>query len=828
YPLRVDPLVQQAELTAAGTDELGASVAVSGDTIVAGTTTGAGGHGAVYVFTMPAGGWQDATQTAVLTASDGASGDAFGRSVAIDGNTVVAGAPGHQVGSNAGQGATYEFTMPAGGWRDATETAELTASGGAAGDALGSSVAVSGQTIAAGAPGPSSGSSVPGAVYEFTMPSGGWASATQTATVTPSDGVAGDEFGQSVGTDGDTIVAGAPQHRSSGAQGTVYVFTLQSGWVQSAELTGSGAAAFAGLGTSVAISSGTVVSGAPFAGNNGQGAAYVFSMPGTGWRNETQTAALTASDGGADDALGSSVAISGGTIVAGANLHSVGANTNEGAAYVFTMPSSGWTTETQSDELTARDGAAQDELGSSVGISGQSVVAGAPDHTVGPNRFQGAAYEFGPGDSTGVSTSCFPSPAVVGSGTSCTTTVTDTAGTGQTAPTGTILFTATPGSGSFDAGSCTLQPTPTSGVSSCAVSFVPAAPASFTITGNYTGDSHHAAGAGSLSISATPPPAPSAPLVSVPPQQTVTGPTTATFSGTVVPEGLAASAYFEYGLDPKYFGGGPIVYTQTTPTKSLGSGFGAVDVSASVTGLVPNALYHVRLVASNSAGTTLGPDQAFTTLRGAPPPAPVIGKAVNVAPVRGFALIKPGAGTASEQSANRSRRPAVALGLRAFVPVTEARQIRAGSVVDTRSSVIKLTSATGERKKKVQSGTFGGAVFAVGQARAGISKGLTTISLRDGAVPGAPSTSVCSRGRSADASRSAPLAAAAGTNKKVLQLLKASDHGGKFRTTGRYSAATVRGTVWETIDRCDGTLTVVTRGIVAVRDFVAKRTIILH
>ena len=65
---------------------------------------------------------------------------------------------------------------------------------------------------------------------------------------------------------------------------------------------------------------------------------------------------------------------------------------------------------------------------------------------------------------------------------------------------------------------------------------------------------------------------------------------------------------FQYGLDPKYIGGGPVVYTQSTPAQSVGSDFASHTVSASVTGLVPNALYHVRLVATNSAGTTFGPD----------------------------------------------------------------------------------------------------------------------------------------------------------------------------------------------------------------------------
>ena len=132
YPLHVDPTVQEAELTASdGGGGLGASVAISGTTIVAGapghTVDGHAQQGAVYVFTEPASGWADATQTAELTASDGAASDFLGVSVAVDGATVVAGAPG----AASGKGAVYVFSEPAGGWSSGTQTATLTASDGA-------------------------------------------------------------------------------------------------------------------------------------------------------------------------------------------------------------------------------------------------------------------------------------------------------------------------------------------------------------------------------------------------------------------------------------------------------------------------------------------------------------------------------------------------------------------------------------------------------------------------------------------------------------------------------------------------------------------------
>ena len=123
YPLHIDPFLQVAKLTAAdgaAFDELGSSVAVSGTTVVAGApgaTIGANAaQGAAYVFTEPAGGWSNETQAARLTASDGAADNRLGGSVAISGTSVVAGAPGATIGSSQGQGAAYVFTEPGGGW----------------------------------------------------------------------------------------------------------------------------------------------------------------------------------------------------------------------------------------------------------------------------------------------------------------------------------------------------------------------------------------------------------------------------------------------------------------------------------------------------------------------------------------------------------------------------------------------------------------------------------------------------------------------------------------------------------------------------------------
>ena len=163
-----------------------------------------------------------------------------------------------------------------------------------------------------------------------------------------------------------------------------------------------------------------------------------------------------------------------------------------------------------------------------------------------------------------------------------------------------------------------------------------------TVTVAFSANAANAASAVDSATIAAPPPA----VTAVAPK--VGGSTSAGLSGSVDPNGLGTVARFEYGLDPKYAGGGPVVYDHSTPTQTLPGDFAIHPVSATVTGLVPNALYHFRLVASNSAGTTTGPDQTFTTRKDPPPPAPVLGQSFNAGPVSGLVLIKlpPGAKSA--------------------------------------------------------------------------------------------------------------------------------------------------------------------------------------
>ena len=187
-------------------DGLGNAVSVIGPTVFAGAPGHASVAGRVYVFSKTAAGWR---QTSELVGSGTIGGDAFGASVAASGNTLVVGARGHA--KLAGQ--VYVFGQTASGWR---QTAELSGSGTTAFDELGSSVAVSGDVLVAAARGYGSNS---GRIFVFNATPAGW---SQTSELGGSDTVPNDGFGAQVAISGNTLVAGATGH--AGNSGRAYVF----------------------------------------------------------------------------------------------------------------------------------------------------------------------------------------------------------------------------------------------------------------------------------------------------------------------------------------------------------------------------------------------------------------------------------------------------------------------------------------------------------------------------------------------------------------------------------------------------------------------------
>ena len=375
YPITIDPIAQQAYLKASNTelsDAFGGSVAVSGDTVVVGAggedsnATGVNGDqsdnsvsgsGAAYVFVRNGTNW---SQQAYLKASNPEPGDNFGWSVAVSGDTVVVGAvaeDSNATGVNGdqsdnsvfGAGAAYVFVRSGTNW---SQQAYFKASNPGENDLFGDSVAVSGDTV------------VVGARLEASNASG---------------------------------VNGNQSDNSVFGSGAVYVFVRNgTNWSQQAYLKASNPERADGFGGSVAVSGDTVVVGARAEDSNASGvdgdqsdnsagasgAAYVFVRSAGEW---SQQAYLKASNPEGADFFGSSVAVSGDTVVVGAeneDSNASGVNGDQsdnsapfaGAAYVFVHNGTSWS---QQAYLKASNTEANDLFGVSVAVSGDTVVVGA-------------------------------------------------------------------------------------------------------------------------------------------------------------------------------------------------------------------------------------------------------------------------------------------------------------------------------------------------------------------------------------------------------------------------------------------------------------------
>jgi hypothetical protein len=365
YPIVVDPLIQQIIAPPQGMrsdvskQEFGQSVAISGDTVVVGSRYGGffTEAGEAMVFVRSGNTW---SQQAYLTASNAGLGDFFGSAVAISGETIVVGAyaedsiargvNGNEADNSASfAGAAYVFTRSGSTW---SQQAYLKASNAEAGDVFGRSVAISGETIVVGA-------------------------SDETSAAT---GVNGNQ------SDNSAVVAGA-----------AYVFTRSgSTWSQQAYLKASNTGGLDFFGGSVAISGEIVVvgavgensAGAGAYGNQGDnsapsaGAVYVFVRSGSTWSQEVY---LKASNPQARDLFGRSVAISGETVVVGADNEdsaakgvdgSQGDNSEQdsGAAYVFRRNIGVWS---QQAYLKASNTDDFSFFGNAVAISGETIVVGS-------------------------------------------------------------------------------------------------------------------------------------------------------------------------------------------------------------------------------------------------------------------------------------------------------------------------------------------------------------------------------------------------------------------------------------------------------------------
>lgn len=332
--------VQQARLKASdvGTteDQFGWSVSISGDYVIVGSNqddVNGVVTGSAFIFKRTGTTWNEIDK---LLASDGAGGDSFGASVAIDSNSnyVIIGASGDD-----GKGSAYIFAPNDTNPNDWVEVAKLIASDGASGDDFGKSVSISGNYAIVGAEGYDEGYSDIGAAYIFSpndIDPNIW---DEVSKITGTGGAYGEHFGCSVSIDGDRAIAGAWQGDGGGlGVGTAYIFESNDvdpdTWEQMAKLEAIEWGAGDKFGWSASISGDFAVVGAKNDDDNGaqSGSAFVFYYNGENW---IQVDRLLASDGAATDYFSQSVSVSGGYAIIGADGDDMGWATNAGSAYVF-------------------------------------------------------------------------------------------------------------------------------------------------------------------------------------------------------------------------------------------------------------------------------------------------------------------------------------------------------------------------------------------------------------------------------------------------------------------------------------------------------------
>ncbi len=318
-------------------------------------------------------------ESAKLLASDGAAGDRFGTAVSISGDVAVVGAYADD-DNGSDSGSAYVFRWNGSSW---AEEQKLLAPDGMAGDGFGFSVSVSGSVVVVGAisdacaAGTSCGSAH---AYRFNGSTWAWEQ-----KLTPSDAGAGHNFGVAVSVDGNVAVVGAYLHDMA------YVYHWEKNeWVEKGKLTDPGTPGLNQFGRNVSVSGNVVIVGAHGDDETGvdSGAAHVYRWNGTSWAHEQK---LTVSDaeGGV---FGFSVSIIGDVAVAGA----YGDDDNgdgSGSAYLFRRNGSNWA---QEQKVLASDGASPDNFGISASVSGNAAVVGAyvDDCAVGADCGSVYVYHF--------------------------------------------------------------------------------------------------------------------------------------------------------------------------------------------------------------------------------------------------------------------------------------------------------------------------------------------------------------------------------------------------------------------------------------------------
>jgi hypothetical protein len=295
----------------------------------------------------------------------------------------VVGAPNHLVGEDTSAGAAYVFTKSGSSW---VQSAELEASAPETNADFGTAVSISGSTIAVTAPQLDFyGDGGTGAVYVFTKSGTKWDQKPVLTSQEPDD-----FYGASVSLSGSTLAVGAEQRTEAGEpdQGAVDIYALASNvWSLQASVTSGTGTGY--LGSSVATTGSTVIAGAT-GQSEGEGAVYVYAKSGSHW---SQQAELADPGGAGSDTFGVSVSLSGSTALIGASGTTINGNDAQGEAYLFTKSGTTWS-EKAPLSAPAGEGAAFDGFGTSVSISSSTALVGSPFHTVGSDSAWGAVYVF--------------------------------------------------------------------------------------------------------------------------------------------------------------------------------------------------------------------------------------------------------------------------------------------------------------------------------------------------------------------------------------------------------------------------------------------------
>jgi len=320
---------------------------------------------------------------AEIAADDAQAENYFGSAIAVDGDTMIVGAPGDARPGGTESGSAYIFVWDGSEW---VQQAKLTAPDATAGDVFGLSVAISGNTAAVGAPlrdlpGHENG----GIAFVFVRDAGGnW---THQATMTPTfkvNAVSAD-FGRSIDLDGDTLVVGSPEHTEFNiftsevfnAAGKAWVYHREgTTWSLQGELVRNPPYYNVRLGQGVAISGDTIAVGAPF--DISQGGAYIFTRSGGVWTQQARIPAPTISHTSGVRMFGETIDLDGDTVLVGSTRDDGGGD-NTGSAYVFERSGSTWTLK---ERLTRGGNTCCRFLGRQVALGANTVLAATPDNTV--------------------------------------------------------------------------------------------------------------------------------------------------------------------------------------------------------------------------------------------------------------------------------------------------------------------------------------------------------------------------------------------------------------------------------------------------------------